>query len=351
MKFMKRSMTLVLSLLLVLLTACGGGTTSGDVSNGDKPKSSDNAEAIKWDFAIFVGLTHPMGVLATDFANDVREKTNGKLDITVRPAGELPYKVDEFVRVTGDNSVQMSDPITFFIAGDLGAGALPNLPYLIGDFDQLDQTMEVLKPYIEKDLSRFGTKMLYYYPWPPQNLWGKGDLISSLGDMKGTKIRSQSPEQSVFAEGLGGSPVSLVTAEVPAAVQRGMADAVITAALNIEGSKWNDFLDWGYMIGLQTPPSYVIVNQQAYDSLPDDVRAVLDEVSNDYQGKVKQRMQDIEEQSKKHLTDAGMKIVDAPQEEVKEMINQSIPYWTEWAKEKGPEAEEALQKVREKLNK
>lgn len=349
-----RFMVLMLSLVL-FLTACGGNNTQETATkdaDSSKPDAVQSMEPIKWDFAIFVGLTHPMGQLATDFANKVKEETNGKLDITVRPAGELPYQVNEFVRVTGENSVQMSDPITFFIAGDLKAGALPNLPYLIEDFDELDTTIEVLKPYLEKDLATFGTKMLYYYPWPPQNLWGKGDIISSLEDMNGTKIRSQSPEQATFAETLGGAPVSLITSEVPAAMQRGMADGVITAALNVEGSKWYDFLDWGYMIGLQTPPSYVIVNEKAYDALPDDVRQVLDDVSKEFQAEAIQRVKDTEEQSKQNLVnEQGMQIVDAPREEIQKMVEKTVSYWNTWAEERGPDTVEALQKVREKLNK
>ena len=223
---------------------------------------------VNWDFLSIVGLTHPVGEYHKQFSDEVRKRTGGQVNIAVRPAGELPYKVSEALRVTGQGAVQLADGYIGFLAGDTKIGVLTGLPFLVGTADELKKAMVVLEPLVREDFARFGDDILYWYTWPEQNVYGKGKPITTLEDFKGRKIRTTSPEQSELMKRLGAVPVALTGPEVPSAAQRGIMEGVITAGFNLLGWKWYEFCEWGYLPDVHIGgPSYIIVNKAALAAL------------------------------------------------------------------------------------
>ena len=63
----------------------------------------------KWDIYVVTGVTHPITLRYKEFAEEVKKATNGKLEIVVRPAGELPFRATEVVKVAGDGQVQITE--------------------------------------------------------------------------------------------------------------------------------------------------------------------------------------------------------------------------------------------------
>ena len=161
------------------------------------------AAADKWDYSLFVGVTHPIAQYAREFADEVKKRTNGALEITVRPAGELPYKPTEMVRVVGQGQVQLADAYMGFVAGDNKIGAMPGLPFLVTNPDELRKSMTVLEPYAQKEMEKFGASILFWYTWPQQNIWGRGTPLATIADFKGRKIRATSPEQTEMLRRFG----------------------------------------------------------------------------------------------------------------------------------------------------
>jgi TRAP-type C4-dicarboxylate transport system substrate-binding protein len=307
--------------------------------------------AVKWDYYIFVGITHPIGQYAKEFADEVKKRTGGALEIVVRPAGELPYKPMEMVRVTGQGQVQLADGYMGFIAGDAKIGSLPGMPFLATTADELKRTMEVLEPYVVKELDKFGTTILYWYTWPPQNVWGRGQPITSIEGFKGRKVRATSPEQTEMLKRFGAVPVTFTTAEVPAAAQRGAMEAVLTAGFNLLGAKWYEFTEWAWVPDIHMGgPSYILVNKKALESLPADVRKTLQTVARESHERVLREIPGREDADRKTLeTTHKIRLIRPPASEVEKGRKLMEPYWAEWAKARGPEAIEALGKVRKAL--
>jgi TRAP-type C4-dicarboxylate transport system substrate-binding protein len=132
----------------------------------------------------------------------------------------------------------------------------------------------------EPELEKAGVKTLFYFSWPPQNLFGRGPQIKSIEEFAGRKFRTTDGKQSEMLKRLGGSAVSLTLAEVPLAVERGVVDGFMTAGFNVVGAKWSEFVNWGYIPGIHAGgPDYIMVNIDAYKKLKPEVRAVLDKVA------------------------------------------------------------------------
>jgi TRAP-type C4-dicarboxylate transport system substrate-binding protein len=113
-----------------------------------------------------VGLTHFVGTVEKEFVEDVQKRTNGALVITLRPPGELPYKLTDYLRAVGKGDVQSCDVYMGFTAGDTKLGVLTGLPFLVGTADELKKVMPALEPMIREDFARFGADILTWYTWP-----------------------------------------------------------------------------------------------------------------------------------------------------------------------------------------
>ena len=307
--------------------------------------------AVKWDYYVFVGITHPIAQYAKEFAEEVKRRTNGGLEIVVRPAGELPYKATEVVRTTGQGQVQLADGYQGFIAGDAKIGALPGLPFLVRNAEDLRKAMEAFEPYVVKELDKFGATILYWYTWPPQNVWGRGEPITTIDGFKGRKIRGTSPEQTEMLRRFGAVPVTFSTPEVPAAAQRGAMEANLTAGFNLLGAKWYEFTEWGFLPDIHIGgPSYILVNKKALEALPPDVRKTLQMVAQEFHDRMFKEIPAREEQDRKTLeTTYKIRLIRPAPTEIEKGRKLMEPYWVEWAQARGPEAVEALQKVRKAI--
>lgn len=358
--------------LALALTACGGDGDGGGTSSNDDSAVSDDTddtgsddtdddtndtgsddeasdgEVHEWDYVLFVGLEHHFGQLAEEFADDVRERTDGQVDITVRPAGELPYSADEYLSRVGDGSIHMADALATFMAGECRVGAMPALPMLVPDFESFDEMWPILEPDVDSCTDNVGADMLYTYLWPSQNIWGSGDAPQSLDDLSGLTIRQTSSEHGTLIESVGGEPVTLTTEEVPAAIQRGVMDGLITAALNAWSAGWYEFLDWGYLIEAGVIPSYILVNQDALAELPEDLRTEVTEAAEDATERNNQATIEAEQEARDKLaSEGGVELVEVPQEERDEVAEMLTDLWESWAQDVG--ASDTLDEVRDTL--
>lgn len=306
---------------------------------------------VSWDFVLNVGLTHPVAVMEKEFVDDVKKRTNGQLDIVLRPPGELPYKLPEYLRVVGQGNVQMGDVYMGFLAGDTKIGVLTGLPFLVGTADELKKVMVPLEPMIREDYARFGADILTWFTWPEQNFFGRGKPITTLDDFKGRKIRTTSPEQSELVKRLGAVPVSIPAPEVPSAAQRGVMDGVITAGFNLLGSKWYDFTEWAYLPNIHIGgPAYILVNKQALAALPAEHRKALQEAAAALQAKMLREIPAREQSDLKTLeTEHKVRLIQAKPEDVARARKLMDGYWDEWAKQGGPKTIEALAVVKKTL--
>lgn len=174
MKNLKKITALMLCAVLVFtLFACG-----------KKETASGEAEPVKWDFCVINSLTHPSSVLCQQFADEVYEKTDGMVQITVRAPGELSYSANDYLTAVGDGSIQVSD-VGSNCYGVLDVGAMSVLPYLADNIEDMDKVMNIIQPYLDKELEKFGAKYLFYYTWPAQSIWTGDTPLNSLEDIKG----------------------------------------------------------------------------------------------------------------------------------------------------------------------
>jgi TRAP-type transport system periplasmic protein len=351
-KFTALSIIIVLMFLNVACSSQSTNTTTSNTSTSGGTANNASKKTITWEYFGFMAPTNVMLQQAKEFAEEVKKKTNGQLEIIVRPGGELPYNVAEVPVVVGKGQVQMGDNLVAYSSGLLKVGPISTLPFLSQTFDETKKVRDVLKPYVEKEYNEFGATVLYSYPWPQQQLWGSGEPIKSLNDVNGKKMRVVGAEWGDLIKMLGGIPVTVGPTEVPTAIERGVMDGFHTAATTVATNGWQEFTKWEYKADISVGGiSYIIANKKAMDELPDDLRNAIIEVAKQHEEKIWADMPKIDEENQKKLADSGIKVFQASPEDRKKGSEMLSSYWNEWAAKRSPIAVEALAKVREALGK
>jgi len=308
--------------------------------------------AVNWDLYSFLGITHPDTVRLKAFSDEVKKRTNGELTITIRPAGELPFKANEVVRTVGEGQVQLGQAYSVFITGSMPLMGVTGLPMFLRRTDEIQKAMPIIEKYVQKDLDKAGVKMLFGYLFPAQCLFGSGKPIRSLEEFAGRKFRTGSPQQAEMLRRLGAASVALTTPEVPVALERGTVEGVITSAFNLVSSKWAEFTKWAYIADFHGADIYILVNTAAYNKLPPRVRQTLDEVAKEWGHKMTQANLASEQESLDTLRSKyRVEVFTAPKEQIDRVTDKMKDYWTAWAQQTGPDAVAMLREIRAAVGK
>lgn len=107
--------------------------------------------------------------------------------------------------------------------------------------------------------------------------------VRTFEDMAGLKLRVPSRSGAWMIEAMGGEPVGMPVPELPQALSRGVIDGafipfeVALPLRVIDIAKYHTELSGGHRFGTTT--FLLAMNKDRYESLPEDLRAILDEHS------------------------------------------------------------------------
>jgi TRAP-type transport system periplasmic protein len=301
----------------------------------------------KWGWYIYNPVSTVAAVRGiTKIIDTVQKQTNGALAIRLHLGGSLPINTTNITAAVSDNVVQMGDDGYFL--GNVPIGGILRLPMLYRSLEEYQKAITIMGPYITSAFEKKGIVVLGQYVYPVQVVYSRRKL-ESLVDLKGQKLRVTSPEQSEFIKRFGGTSVTLGAPEVPTALDRGVIDGVLTASSGA-GYTWKDLLKYNYRFGVSYFNSIIIVNQAAFDKLSPDIQLKLRSAVTETIPWINETMKQEEDELTQKMAAGGMVVTPSKSADISQAEDIMASYWSEWAKDRGSEAVEALRKVRAMLN-
>jgi len=108
----------------------------------------------------------------------------------------------------------------------------------------------------------------------------KGDPIMSTADLSGLKLRGPSRQANALLETLGATPIGMPVPAFPEALSKGVVDGGVIPFEVVPGLKVHELTDSHTGISgdraLYNTTFIWGMNKAKYDSLPDDLKAVID---------------------------------------------------------------------------
>ena len=254
------------------------------------PMAANAADKIKWRLAFYTGP--PNDAIANAFewwAKEVGKRTDGKMEVECFWFGSLVPAGQEFDGIkAGLFQVTMLTPA--FSPSKLPLMNMQFLPCLIplsSDTPEGFRTFMNIQndfcrlPALTKELDRWGAQILYAAAAPEYYRLMGNVKVTSIDDLKGKKVRAIAGVGDLMKR-IGATPISTSGPEMYDALSKGVVELVAHAPglfVNmklIEISKYYmPKCNLGHMGGVP------VVNKKAYETLPGDIKKIVDEVSNE----------------------------------------------------------------------
>jgi TRAP-type transport system periplasmic protein len=149
----------------------------------------------------------------------------------------------------------------------------PDIVGLNADYETARKVVDAYRDAFDKRLQeRHGAKLLGIWPFGPQVVFCKVP-ISSLGDLKGKKVRVYDQSLAKFIEKIGGIPVTIPFGEVQQALERGVTDCAITGPSSANTAGWPEVTTHFMPIGFQIALNAYGMNLNKWKSLTPDQQA------------------------------------------------------------------------------
>ena len=137
-------------------------------------------------------------------------------------------------------------------------------------------------------------KLLAVWVGPPVNLFLR-EKIDNPADLSGLKIATGSKERVQMIAAMGGTPVGLSVSEYYQALQKGVVDGVLTSWAPVWNNKLSDHITAVYPGPYGGGGPVIVMNKEAYESLPPDGKKAIDDLGGEYASKsAAQYLADIE---------------------------------------------------------
>ena len=290
-----RFVALLLALCLAFTAAgCtnsspGGAQTSPQSSGSSEQTTPDDGQVYEISFACGVSESDPWAVGTNEFFEALEERSGGRFQCTAYWNGELSSvdrELFEMVR-TGTITYGIFPAYEFFNqSSDLGKWQFFSLPYL---FDSRDSYHKLADSEFMQEYFFSTTKdELGVYTYPGfmigfTQLGTPKKAVHNMADMQGMKIRTLVSEG--FVETLSAwdaAPTSFQWTEVYTALQQNALDGVVTHSKIMVIQSLYDALEYVTVLDSQIMDENMVFNAEFVDSLPEDLRTILEEEIANY---------------------------------------------------------------------
>lgn len=260
-------------LAVLLLSACGGGST--DTATGD----IDTSKKYYWKMVTTWPANFPIFQEgAKKFAEDVKAMSNGRLTIQVFAGGELVPPLQVFDAVS-QGTVEMGHGSAYYWAGKVPAAQFfSTVPFGMTARGMnawlyagggLELWNELYEPFnlIAYPMGNTGVQMGGWF----------NKRIDSVADLKGLRMRIPGLGGKVFKKA-GGNPVLMAGSEIYTALERGTLDATEwVAPFHDQRLGLNRTAQYYYYPGWHEPGTAfeLMINKGKWEKLPADLQKMV----------------------------------------------------------------------------
>jgi TRAP-type C4-dicarboxylate transport system substrate-binding protein len=271
-----RRYTAIIAIVAAFVVA---GCSKGRQSN-PADEDATASEPVELSYSIFFPASHLQAQTAEAWAREVEQRSQGGVKITMYPGGTLTKAPQCYEGVVnGISDIGMS--VFAYTRGRFPL--LEGLDLPLGYPDGAKATRianQMVQKYDPEELQ--DVHVLYLHAHGPGILASKKP-VRSIGDLEAMKIRATGLSAKIVSS-LGAVPISMSQGETYDALQKGVVEATFCPVETLKGWKQGEVID--YVIDTTTigytTAMFVVMNKAKWESLPEEIQAVMTEVSEEW---------------------------------------------------------------------
>lgn len=202
------------------------------------------------------------------------QKSNNRIRMTLSSWPERNLNGPEIIRLVRSGQVEIGGVPLNTVAGDVPMLDMVDLAGLNPTIGQARQVADALAPDLNRQLERFGVRILAMAPYPAQVLFCR-ERANSLAELRGRRIRTGGGSINDFVAAIGGQAVGIGFPEVYAALERGVVDCAITGTGSGNGARWYEVTTHMYALPVAWSVYGYFVNLAWWNRLDAPARELL----------------------------------------------------------------------------
>ena len=314
------------------------------------------AQKFELQFATYIGKAAAQSRAQEWWADEVERRTDGRVTVEFFYGGSLLGATD-ILRGVGDGRASLGYVANAYHPGELPLSSVVGVPFMTSNAEAQMRTFMDLYENNEAFREEWRSKNVHVLFFNPlsENILGMREPIDGLADLAGKRIRGLGYVNEVIAAA-GANPVAIAAPEIYEALLRntldgysGFAFEVVTALKLQEVAPHTIATGTGNYVFAATP-----INLDLWNSMPEDIRAKLTEVSRQYQDKVAAYLAETENEVCQTILAAGGSVTLLGKQDVgriRAAVGDTITQdWIERASRRGgADAKAFLAEYKEKL--
>ncbi|MXN66649.1 C4-dicarboxylate ABC transporter [Stappia sp. GBMRC 2046] len=278
----------------------------------------------------------------TPWAEKVEKESDGRIKVEVYPAMQLGGKPPALYDQAKDGVVDIIWTLPGYTPGRFPGTEAFELPFMPAKAEATSQAAwDFYEKYLQDEFK--DTHMIAAHVHGPGLLHVKGEGVHKLEDMQGLKLRGPTRQTTALLEKLGATAIGMPVPAMPEALSKGVIDGTVipwevTAPLKVS-ELVDTHTDFDSDRGLYTAFFVFTMNKDRYESLPDDLKAVIDANSGREVSRWVGRVMDEGDAPGMAIAEkSGNEIIKLPPEEVarwKEAAAPVVDAWIEDVSAKG----------------
>jgi TRAP-type transport system periplasmic protein len=292
------------------------------------------AKTYELKFATAFSPRHTMQVKVFEpWAEKISKETNGQVKVTFFPGGALGKPTDLY-DLTEKGIADM-----MYILHDYTPGRFPmtevfSLPFMTPTATKTSRAMwKTFEKFPEFQREYDKVKVLALFCHPGGDFHTVKKPIRTIDDFKGMKIRTANPSVTEALKIFGAVPVTTPVTETYTALERGVVDGTVVPWEGLGIFKLDDLTKYATATNFYTMTMMVVMNKNTWESLPEDVKKVIDENSglalSLWCGKV---YDETDAPFKEQALKKGIEVIELSEEDMDRLKGLTMPMREQWVK-------------------
>ncbi len=259
--------------------------------------------------AHFAAETHPGHVAAQQFADNVKERTDGAVEVELYPSNELgspPEQLEQTVL----GAIDMNLPTQGALDKYEKAFGTVMTPFAFKDYAQAHEVLDgPFMDWVAPKLEEQGLVMLSNWEYGFRNITNSVRPIETPDDVAGLKLRTPPELQIVAAvEGLGASATQIAFPELPNALNQGVVDGQENPIGVIYHFNLNEFQTYLSLTRHVYNSMVHVINKDSWERLTPEQQEIVREESVKAGALMRELVAAQEEEELAELEERGMTV-------------------------------------------
>lgn len=329
----KTSLVIILILMLTLVVTAGCASKEGQSSGKTEPQ--DSGEKIVLKLASGAMEKQSIGQGLIKFAELVKEKSNGKVEIELFLNGSL-YSERPAIEALVNGSIDIADGADPTWASFTDALNFMGLPYVFESQESLRKVINgPIGDQVKQKLGEQGFEPLMILDNAGYRaLFTKDKPVKVPDDLKGLKLRATPSKVAIeLKKAWGANPTPVDWAEVYTALAQGVVDGEHTQWTWADYGKHFEVIKYATNVNAVISVRVVSMMKTKFDSLPEDVQQVIKDAAAEAEQYEIQLDKDLLDDSIEAAKKAGVQIYQPTEEEMELWKASGKQIWGNFEKE------------------